>query len=306
LLENAIRRKAADVISGEIEKIELRTKALTLPIEELVSRGEAFEAALSKIEEQRRTVRDLLTGEKRRLIELLERHTNELRERASSNCAAVVKQSLSGDNSGEWERHAQASISVVINEVFETARDRFHDEFAEQTAGILALHQRRFDRLIDSVRQTAAEIFNVSSSQPHERDTFELGEDPYWVTESPSMSLLPDPAPIIDRIVSLEKRRSRLYARLMKQIDELVIRNAENLRWAILRGIEETVLQAGDYFDEQMSQAIAATTGVIKDAVARRKIESSKSEQEIAPLEVLVGELRGIHDQLAQGFIEFC
>ena len=53
----------------------------------------------------------------------------------------------------------------------------------------------------------------------------------------------------------------------MQQTDELIVRNAENLRWALLRGVNETMLQAAEYFDEQMGQAIDATKGVIEDAL---------------------------------------
>jgi len=51
----------------------------------------------------------------------------------------------------------------------------------------------------------------------------------------------------------------------------LVVRNAESLRWAILRGIDETFRSALSQLDERFGETIAATEGVIHDALERRR-----------------------------------
>jgi hypothetical protein len=48
------------------------------------------------------------------------------------------------------------------------------------------------------------------------------------------------------------------------------VRNAENLRWAILRGLDETFRRATARFEERLDETITATRDVIGDAVARR------------------------------------
>jgi hypothetical protein len=69
-------------------------------------------------------------------------------------------------------------------------------------------------------------------------------------------------------------RARRLRARLIRQADELILRNAENLRWAILRGIDETFRRASAQFEERLDDAITTTRGVIQEALARRRDKS--------------------------------
>lgn len=55
--------------------------------------------------------------------------------------------------------------------------------FATMTESVLSTHRGRIDALIDAVRRTAAEIFEVSLRQDLEHESFELGEQPYWVMQ---------------------------------------------------------------------------------------------------------------------------
>ena len=66
-LEDAVRGKAADVLSQAVAELDLRLRALNLPIEELAAKADAFQAALRAIEEQRRVTGYLLAGDHRRL-----------------------------------------------------------------------------------------------------------------------------------------------------------------------------------------------------------------------------------------------
>jgi predicted GTPase len=290
-LEHAVRSKAADILSESIADTELRIQALRLPIETLTSKARSFAESLRAIEEQRLTVRDLLAGDKRRLMETLENRIGGLRHEISAKLTAIVEQSLAGKLPGAWEQNARSSLSPVLQEFFEQARDGLHAEFARESTKILATHQNRLDALVDQVRRTAAELFDISFAAQRDQDSFTLGEDPYWVTENINVTLIPDPGRMIDRLVPLGVRRMRLQARIMQQTHDLIVRNGENLRWAIRRGIEDTILQAGDRLEERLNHAIAATKGVIEDALARRQNRSSETETEIAELGHLLRDL---------------
>ena len=71
-LEDAVRSKAADILALASAELDLRVRALNMPIEELAAKSEAFQDALRSIEEQRRITRDLLAGDHRRLREALD------------------------------------------------------------------------------------------------------------------------------------------------------------------------------------------------------------------------------------------
>jgi hypothetical protein len=161
-----------------------------------------------------------------------------------------------------------------MEQMFEAARQEFAATFAGTVDSVLFAHQRRIDALIDTVRRTAAEIFDVPFRHGSEPDSFKLGEEPYWVTESINATLIPDPSRLIDRFLTKGLLARRLRARLIRQTNELILRNAENLRWAVLRGIDETFRSASARFEEWLEDAIATTRGVIQEALSRRRDKS--------------------------------
>lgn len=273
-LEDAVRSKAVDMLAQASAELGLRTRALNMSIEELVAKSDEFGQALLAIEEQRRTTRDLLVGDHRRLREALDSRIASLRQEAAKKLAGVIDASLSGAVSPAWEDDARRSLSTAMQKEFETAREPLVSAFAADTGAALRVCQDRVSALVDRVRQIAAEIFDVPLGADTEHDAFELGEDPYWVTETTHATLIPDPSRLIDRLLPARLRRSRLRARMNRQAEELIVRNGENLRWGILRGLDETFRKATARFEERLDQAIAATRNVIRGALARRRDQS--------------------------------
>jgi 8-oxo-dGTP pyrophosphatase MutT (NUDIX family)/GTP-binding protein EngB required for normal cell division len=297
LLAAAIRSKAAEVLSQAEAEARLRLHALRMPLEELASKSGAFEASLESIAGQRRITRDLLNGDQRRLREDLESRVERLREEASSKLGGLIDEKVALP--AGWDESAQRAISEAIEETFDAARQESTASYSSKTNAVLDAHQRRIDQLIDSVQRTAADIFDVPFAAPLEHESFALGEDPYWVTESIRASLIPDPGRLIDQVLPSRVRMRRLRARIIGQMRELVVRNAENLRWAILRGIDETFRSANLKFEEQLDGAIRGTSGVIKQAIARRRDRSSEIQPEVSRLDRAIGSLAAVREGLA-------
>jgi GTP-binding protein EngB required for normal cell division len=297
-LEDAIRRKAGDILAQASVELGLRMRALTMPAEELAAKSDAFQEALRSIEEQRRITRDLLAGDHRRLRERLDSRIGGLRKEIVAKLAHVVDTSLTGTVPTAWEQSASRALSKAMQDEFEAARESSVSAFAADAGGALRGCQDRVDALVDRVRQDAAEIFDVPLGPDTEHEAFELGEDPYWVTESTGATLIPDANRLIDRLLPATLRRRRLRRRMIRQADELIIRNAENLRWAILRGLDETFRKATAQFEERLDETIRATRGVIRDALARRQDQSFAVQPELNRLAEAATSLTSLREQL--------
>jgi hypothetical protein len=282
------------VISDAISDIRLRIRALNMPLEDLAAKATEFESALRAVEEQRLVTCDLLAGDRRRLLQLLETRIQELRSEAAARLATAIDASLGSVAPDSWEANARTTVSSTAEKLFGQAQDRLVGAFADEASKSLAAHRQRFESLIRTVRQTAAEIFNVSFAPQQEDEPFELGEEPYWVTEAIKATLIPDPGRFVDRLVSTNIRRKRLRSRLIQQSNELVIRNAENLRWAILQGVEDMVRNATSHLEERLDQAIDAIKRVIDDALTRRRDRSIEVSRQLEGLEQLADELQTI------------
>jgi hypothetical protein len=60
-----------------------------------------------------------------------------------------------------------------------------------------------------------------------EPEVFQLIEEPYWVTEPVTATLLPDYGRLIDRLLPATAQEHRRRRRLNERTYEMVVRNAE-------------------------------------------------------------------------------
>jgi hypothetical protein len=300
ILGHAILGKALDIISQASAEVALRIRTLEIPLDDLASKAQAFEEALRSIEDRHRITRDLLAGDQRRFREDLEGRISSLRSEVSAKFAADVDNEIAAD-SGVQGEPAQRALAAAMERIFEAARGELAKTFAGTVDSLLSAHQRRIDDLIDTVRQTATEIFDVPFRQHLESDSFEFGEEPYWVTGKIETGLIPDPSRLIDRFLAKGLRARRRRARLIAQENELIIRNAENLRWAILRGIDETFRRAGRSFEERLDDAIATTRGVIRQALTRRRDQAVAVDSDLNHLDCARRKLAKLQEELAEG-----
>ena len=65
---------------------------------------------------------------------------------------------------------------------------------------------------------------------------------------------------------------------------ELVQRNVENLRWALLQAIDDSFRRFNMQVDERIGEVLAATKGAIKAALNLRRQESNRSQTELQRL----------------------
>jgi hypothetical protein len=209
-----------------------------------------------------------------------------LRTDAAADLADAIDKSLAGSAPGQWQETAQTALAAAIERIFDGARDDLARAFAADTVTALSTHRGRIDALVEQVQRSAAEIFDVEFIARREREAFRLGEDPYWVTERIGASLIPDLSRAFDHLLPEAFRRARVRARLVQHARELVIRNAENLRWAIVRGLDEVFRSAAAQLEERLDDAIRATRGVIRQALVRRQDSSFAVRPEIERLAI--------------------
>jgi hypothetical protein len=301
-LADAVRSKAADILGQAGSKVALRLRALNMPLEELASRSAAFEQALRSIEEQRRTMRDLLAGDHRRLRDSLELSIHGLRREASAKVAGVIEKSFdSGANMtvAAWEGGGRKALSTQLERTFEAARSNLVSAFATNASTVLSIHQRRIDALVEAVQGTAGEIFDVAFIPQGEHEPFHLEQEPYWVTENVTSTLIPESSRLVDRLLPAPFHWVRLRTRVTRQADELILRNAENLRWAILRSLDEIFRRTAARFEQRLDDAVTATRGVIESALARRRDQSFTAQPEIDRLDRAAASLAAARAELA-------
>jgi GTP-binding protein EngB required for normal cell division len=299
-LRQAVARKAGALLDAAGMDVALGIRALEMPLEDLERRAAQFAEALAGIERQRLVARDLLEGDRRRALEKLEEQAAELRQQARGALLAVLDRALR-QAPERAVKAAKNAISAAIPDFFEPRLVEMSGSFGAAVEQILKEHIERAEALIGTVRETAAALFEIPSVPFEEAESFAVRREPYWVTQRWSDSLNPLGGDIVDKLLPPASRMVRLRRRLASEIDELVERNVENLRWATLQNLDSAFHRFADWFDDRLAGTIGATRGAIEAAARKRHQHAEQAGDELVRLRRAAASLRELRESLAGG-----
>jgi len=296
-LRAAVSRKAADILAQCDMRLKLAIRSYQIPIEDLRERMAVFERKMEEIRRQRLFEDDLLAGDRRRMHELLEAHAENLRRKAQEYLAGIAFETIARDGPSA-EREVPKALAEAIPGFFEHLSGETTAHFRQLMDDAVRPHRERAAQLIASIRKTAAELFEVPYWAPESGETFEIVQEPYWVTHKWTSRLIPMPAGLVDRLLSAAARSARLRKRLFDQVSALVVPNVENLRWAIFQSIDRTFIQFAASLKQKWDDAVMATEGAIRAAMSRRQHHSELAREEIPGLEMISCEIGRIRAEL--------
>jgi hypothetical protein len=298
-LRQAVERKTRRVFDAAAMDIALAVRALEMPIADLQDRAARFGEAVREIERQRRAAEDLLAGDRRRALHELERRAAALRREARSALLGVGEAVLVGGGAPDaTDAAARAAVAAAIPEFFGPKLEELSRSFNYEVERTLARHVEAAEALVGSVRQQAAELFDIPAIPQRGADAFEIRREPFWVTQKWDQTIGSLAASALEKLLPAALRLRRSRKRLTEQVEELVQRNIENLRWATLQNLENAFRQFSGWLDDRLAEAIAATQGAIEAALNRRMQHEYRAEEELSRLRAAAEWIAGVQRQL--------
>jgi hypothetical protein len=267
-------------------RLRLTVRSLQLPLAELDERRQLFEQKLAEAEQQRLTAQDLLVGDHTRLTALLEAQATQLRQQARRYFNQIAEHTLAetGQKMPD-EQTVQMALAEAIPGFFERELGEMSRTFEQRVGEALEPHRQRANALVETVRRSAAELFDLTYHPLDSCDGFTLARQPYWVTHQWRTSLSPFSPQLIDHFLPARLRRARRLTRLQEQIEALVIRNVENLRWATRQNLDQAIRRFSASLDERLKETGAATQGAIQAARRQRQAQAGVVAETAAHLE---------------------
>lgn len=296
-LSAAVARKAVALLGQLQLETEIALKSLRLPLEDLQQRMNTFEEAVKRFEVERQTANDLLAGDRNRALHELEAEAKRLRTEARTALERELDKALSADKRAE---DARKLLSQTVVTFFDDALQDVIEKVSERLTEMLRVHQRRTDELITLVRQTAANLLEIPFRAPESSEAFEAKRDPFWVTTMRTAELNPVPPGAFDRLLPAPIRNKRMRKRLLEEIEAVVIRNVENLRWATRQNLEDTFRRFSAELDERLAMSLTATRGAMEKALNQRREHSEQIDSEVESKQTALSRLAEISDALAR------
>jgi len=297
-LSVSIARKAAAVIADAGLELRLTAQSLEMPLADLENRLKRFEEKIAEAEQQRITARDLLTGCRNRMVNVLEEQAEALRKKYRKTLRETVQRVLASTAVPD-EEAARAALAEAIPTFFEHELGNMSRSFNQRVAEALKPHEKRASDIIDEVRRYAAQLFEIPYQPPESESAYVTVSEPYWVTHKWSASLMPIPEGFFDRLLPAPWRYKRMHKRLDARIEDLVVSNVENLRWSTLQNLDTSFRRFASDLDERLRLTIEATRGAIRAALEKRRTHAESIAEEVGRLRTLLAELDRIGSALS-------
>ncbi len=298
-LQAALGRRAADMIDEGTMQLQLTLSALRLPREELQQRLDAFARTLPEVEREQLAASDVLAGDLKRAIAFLDQEIDQLTERARKDVLGPVEKYFESlEDPEEMENLVRSTMAQAIPPFFGPAVRAVGEAVRHEATTLLTLNQKRSNRLIEQVRQTAAELFQIPYQAPAGGKAFTAFSTPSWSTEVWVSDMDPIGQRLSRKLFSLKFRRKRTVKRLRGQCRSLVNQNVEQISWALRRSLDESFRHFDAELREQLEKTVGATRRAVEVALNRREAHNRSTAAEEARLRQALGELQQIRQDL--------
>lgn len=277
VLCEAISRRAADAAEAALMGVRISLQALHLPEKTLEERFLIFEKSLQQADQDRTIIQDILEGDKKRMTVFIEGHAQALREESKAFLKEVMNQGSRFKGYGKSTKsRVQDAWAESIPDFFEHKQAGLNENVKSRLLDALAPHEQRTEQLIETLRKTAAELFQVPYRPLHSENALETERRPYWVLNTWNTDAIP-------MLKSMDQR-----------LDDLVRRNVENLRWSTMQNVNISFARFASKIKERLEETVAATQGAMKTASSRKKEHGETVAEEVCRLEKVAGALEAL------------
>ena len=264
-LADAISRRSVDLMAAALMEAGIALQALQLPQQELQEKIVLFEESLKRAASERNLIQDVLEGDKKRVSALVEEQARDLHQEAEQFLKSIMNRGGALPSYGKYGKDSiQQAWADTIPGFFEQKQATFNESVKAHLLECLAPHEARLARLVETLRHTAADLFQVPYRPLASDEALEIKRKPYWVLNTWNT----DPLPILQ---SMDQR-----------LDSLVRRNVENIRWSMLQNLTISFAHFASKIKERLAETVAATQGAIESARQRRQTSGGNVAGEVA------------------------
>ncbi|MDA3902792.1 MAG: dynamin family protein [Desulfuromusa sp.] len=301
ILHNSLQRRICDQINSINMQLQLSLSALMLPEAELKQRIEQFRRSLPAVEREKEAAKDILSGDLKRLVERLNKEVEEVRAQAKEKIIGKLETHIqSVADTEELERLVRETLAREMPSFFAPAMRKVAEIVRAEATELLTLHQQRSSRIIEQVRQVAAELFDIPYHAPSVGRSYTMFEMSGWSHDLFISDMDPLGQRFSRKFFTHKFRRKRTVNRLREGGRKLLNQNVEQINWALRRGLDENFSQFGAELSEQLERTITATRKAMEVALQKSESQSYATASREITLKQTLAKLQELLSQLEQ------
>jgi hypothetical protein len=177
-------------------------------------------------------------------------------------------------------------------------------DFSREVDDALTFLQTGVEDLLANVRRSIEENFGMVFRGNTTIPPLEIGSEPYWVSAFGNMRLVPAASSFVRYFVPRSWRDAWLQARLLAETKELILQNAENLRWSLLKAFDDNFRRASADLQRHVADSLQNMRQLATSTFELRNSQEASVDADIKRLRILRRELSDLGEILAGSDLE--
>jgi len=284
-LNEAIALKTNDIVTDCLMRVNLTINSLKMPLADMEKKMAVFENKLIETQRDRISFGDIIRGERNRIVESLYEYAQSLKKKARAYLENTVIEYVAEAEMPLNEKTAQEVLDEAIPGYCEHEAGQMRRIFDQRATDFLKKQQEKVNSLAESIRKTAAQLFDISYQPLQHPAVMPSMRQLYWVTQRWDSSFLPIPFGLLEKFLPKRIREARVHKRIKSQIESLVNYNIGRMRLEVQENIENAFAAFARNLDSSMQEIISSIHIALKTAFTRKKDQSATIADEVHELE---------------------
>ena len=296
LLEASALRNIRVGITELRNEVGLSRHALALPLEKLDENIAIFEKAVERLRTEQQSLDDLLNGEWRRSLALLDEIALDGERRTIAALDEKLTPYLVSEASEETIR---STLDRIMPELFDKELSAVIDRIGYHIGDAVAQHERRYLGLVRKVHETAAAALNADIPPPLAQEGFTPLKQPYWTTRGLTENLGSVTRDWLALLLPRRIRQRRQREVLRRSAVAAVGKNVSNLHWAMRQNIDDNFRRLLSSCHQSVEDSIVRTRDILASVRDRRGSEDTSVRNDLDRLERIARRLEELERDLA-------
>ncbi|MFZ0033928.1 MAG: dynamin family protein [Sedimentisphaerales bacterium] len=299
-LQDAVALKSRDIITDCLMRVNLTINSLKMPLADMEKKMAIFESNLTETQQDRISFGDIIRGERNRIVESLYEYAQPLKKKARAYLENAVIEHAAEAEMPLDENTAQEALDEAIPGFCEHEAGQMRTVFDRRATDFLKKQQEKVNSLAESIRKTAAQLFDISYQPLQHPAVIPSMRQLHWITQKWDTSVLSISSDLLEKFLPKDIREKRTHKKIKSRINDLVNYNIGKMRLEVQENIEKAFSAFARNLDSAVQEIISSIKTALEIAIKKKKEQSETIADDVRKLESAASKLADIESRFVR------
>ncbi|MBN2059982.1 MAG: dynamin family protein [Deltaproteobacteria bacterium] len=309
ILRNAMN-SLMKLLNDEEMAVELESRAIATPMDELEEKIRLFQTKMEAVKQDREDTRYYFEGEINRLIDLLDRDLQRLKEREIPRLLGELEKTGKSNECltvSDYVRLMESALHEGIVQTFDEWVIKEEERLNKEYTRVSRLYSEKTNEIIEAIVRVSAEIFDIRLERVETHEAMSSDSSLYYMTGDPPKFF--DLEGAFDffshKILPRKLSRGMVLKDMKNKLPQKIDQNCGRVRWDFMERIKRSFMDFRwdlnlkiDATEEGIKRAIEKAFELKRQGTAEMEKAQALLHQDLDRIRNMKADLEGLHKSL--------